>query len=167
MILALLAVAASQPVTPVRATMPAPIREWLSGSWQGEGTFERAGKPIQSQLDVISENDDESLALHERDDPPNRTTFSALMSIDSRTGGLVLLYVSNFAGGARLFRSPGLESGKLVFTIDPALQASFAAERFTFERPESGGFSLCYDASHDDGRTWRRGDCQTFRKRLS
>ena len=84
--------------------------------------------------------------------------------MDSVSGLPVMLLTSNHDSGGRLFRSAGWKNGKIVFQSGPELHASFALERFTFERESTSVFHTTYEMSFDDGKTWMVGDHQTFTK---
>jgi len=87
--------------------------------------------------------------------------------MDSMSGKPVMLLASNHGAGARLFRSQGWRDGKIVFQTGPELRASWALERFSFERKFDTVLEVTYEFSNDDGRTWQMGDRQVYTKRVS
>jgi len=149
---------------PQRPVLPSSISGYFAGHWSGSGTFVRTGKPVHSHYDFEPGLGGEDMVVHHREEAPATFAYDGLLSVDSRTGEIVLLMAANLKGGARLFKSNGWAKDKLVFQSAPQLKAWFALERFTFWREAPNRFRATYEMSVDDGLTWHVGDQQIFTK---
>ncbi len=145
-----------------KGSVSAELMNYFAGNWTGKGRFASSGKELESDLSFTPELENQALVVREKERSPNTFQFIAFWSVDSASGQPVMLLVSNHDSGARLFRSDGWHDSKIVFQSVPELHASFALERFTFERVSSTQFQGTYDMSFDNGKTWRVGDHQTF-----
>lgn len=148
----------------VRPTLPTSITAYLEGDWAGAGTFARSGLPVASTFSFRTTLDGEAMRVDHAEVAPNTFAYSGVISVDSRSGDVVLVMASNKGGGARLLRSKGWIGETLAFEAAPELQAWFARERITFERLGPDQFRATYEMSRDDGLTWRTGDVQTFER---
>jgi hypothetical protein len=145
---------------------PPDIVRYFSGNWAGKGKF-TSGQEIESDFSFVPDLENECVLVRQKEKPPNTFEFIALWSWDSTSGDLVMLLTSNHESGARVFRSRGWQDGKIVFQSSPELRASWALERFTFQRVTTMTFHTTYEMSMDDEKTWRVGDQQTFTKKSS
>lgn len=150
----------------LETSLPADILNYFSGNWSGKGKF-TSGKEIESDFSFIPDLENQCILVRHKERAPNTFQFIALWSVDSNSGELVMLLASNHAAGARVFRSNGWNGAKIVFQSAPELRASFALERFTFERESATSFRTTYEMSRDNGQTWRVGDKQVFVKKPS
>ena len=144
--------------------VPSDLISYFAGNWSGKGTFASSGKELKSEFSFVPDLENQCLVIRQKEKPPNTFQFVALWSVDSVSGLPVMLLTSNHDSGGRLFRSAGWKNGKIVFQSGPELHASFALERFTFERESTSVFHTTYEMSFDDGKTWMVGDHQTFTK---
>lgn len=152
------AVSAGQPQ---KVTVSVDALSYFNGSWSGKGKFTTGGD-LESELSFAPDPGTQSVIVRAKEKPPNTFQFVALLSMDSISGELVMLMASNHNSGARVLRSPGWQSEKIVFQSTPELRARFALERFTFERKSETVFDATYEMSRDNGKTWLVGDRQTF-----
>jgi hypothetical protein len=148
-----------------KAVLSPDIANYFNGDWAGKGKF-TTGKDIESDFSFVPDLEGQCIVVRENERPPNTFEFVALWSMDSISEDLVMLLASNHDSGARIFRSHGWQDGRIVFQSVPELRASWALERFTFERESTTTFQATYEFSRDDGKTWQVGDQQTFTKKL-
>ena len=153
--------------TQTRPTLPASISGFLEGDWAGQGQFTRSGLPVASTFSFRSVLDGEAMKVDHAEVAPNSFAYSGVMSVDSRSGDVVLVMASNKGGGGRVMRSEGWIGETLAFEAAPELHAWFARERITFERLGPDRFRASYEMSRDGGVTWRSGDVQTFERSAS
>lgn len=151
-------------VAPVRPTLPATISNWLAGDWTGEGTFTRSGEPVASTFRFRTVLDGEAMTVEHAEIAPASFAYRGVISVDSRSGDVVMVMASNKGGGGRVLRSEGWIGETLAFEATPELHAWFARERITFERQGPDRFRATYEMSRDGGVTWRSGDVQTFER---
>ncbi|HLJ91265.1 MAG TPA: hypothetical protein VKZ53_30990 [Candidatus Angelobacter sp.] len=145
------------------ASLPPDVLEYFQGSWSGKGSF-TSGKSVESKFSFVPDLEKQCISIRHKEEPPNTFEFAGLLSVDSFSGGLVLLLASNHSAGARIFRSSGWEGDKMTFQGVPELRAFYALERFTFERKSPTNFHTTYEMSPDNGKTWVVGDQQEFTK---
>ena len=145
-------------------SLPPGLISYFAGNWSGKGKFASSGKDLESDFSFVPDPETQSLLVRQKEKPPNTFRFVALWSIDSVSGQPVMLLVSNHDSGGRMFRSTGWNDGKIIFQSGPELHASFALERFTFERESTTVFHTTYEMSFDQGKNWTVGDHQTFTK---
>lgn len=144
-------------------TLPSSLPDYFAGHWRGTGRFVATGKPLESGFTITRAAAGEAVLIEHEEVPPAHFAFSALLSVDSRSGELIMMMASNNTGGARLFHAAGSwTDGQLVFTTAPELSAWFAEERMTLTRVSDGAFRYRYEMSRDHGATWRTGDEQLF-----
>lgn len=153
--------------TQTRPTLPASITAFLEGDWAGQGQFTRSGLPVASTFSFRSVLDGEAMKVDHAEAAPNTFAYSGVMSVDSRSGDVVLVMASNKGGGGRVMRSEGWIGETLAFEAAPELHAWFARERITLERQGPDRFRASYEMSRDGGVTWRSGDVQTFERSAS
>lgn len=153
--------------TQTRPTLPASITAFLEGDWAGQGQFTRSGLPVASTFSFRTVLDGEAMKVDHAEVAPNSFAYSGVISVDSRSGDVVLVMASNKGGGGRVMRSEGWIGETLAFEAAPELQAWFARERITFERLGPDRFRASYEMSRDGGETWRSGDVQTFERAAS
>jgi len=158
------AVSPGAPGSAQAGSLPSDLINYFAGNWSGKGKFASSGKNLESDFSFVPDPETKSLLVRQKEKPPNTFRFTALWSVDSVSGQPVMLLVSNHDSGGRLFRSDGWKDGKIVFQSGPELHASFALERFTFERESATAFHTTYEMSFDHGKTWTVGDHQTFTK---
>lgn len=137
---------------------------YFTGDWAGKGRF-TSGRDLESDFSFVPQLENQCVLVHQKEKPPNTFEFSALWSVDSVSGDVVMALVGNLNTGARIFRSHGWQDGKIVFRSVPELRSYWALERFTFERESATVFHSTYEFSKDDGKTWLVGDKQTFAKK--
>ena len=156
--------APSQPSVEAQARpiLDASTTSWLEGDWVGAGHFSRNGLPLASTYEFRTVHDGEAMTVRHLEHAPNTFAWSGVLSVDSRSGDMVLAFASNKGGGARVLHSEGWNGETLTFEASPELQAWFARERIIFQRLDSGRFEATYEMSRDGGATWRTGDVQTF-----
>lgn len=150
--------------TQTRPTLPASITAFLEGDWAGRGQFTRNGLPVASTFSFRTVLEGEAMKVDHAEVAPNTFAYSGVMSVDSRSGDVLLLMASNKGGGGRLMRSKGWIGETLAFEATPELHAWFARERITLERLGPDRFRATYEMSRDGGATWRSGDVQTFER---
>lgn len=155
------ATAPTSPPAPPHRPLPADVADYFSGSWSGQGQFTRTGKALASTYRFTPAYDGEALSVEHVELPPATFAWLGLMTLDGRSGDLVLMMASNHGGGGRLMRSKGWDGDTLTFEA-AELQAAFARERLTFHRLGPDTFRAAYEMSRDNGQTWRTGDEQTF-----
>lgn len=144
--------------------LPQDLVNYFAGDWSGKGKF-TSGRDLESDFNFVPQLENQCVFVHQKEKPPNTYEFSALWSVDSVSGQVVMLLAGNTDTGARIFRSHGWQDGKIVFQSVPELRSYWALERFTFERESATVFHGTYEFSQDDGKTWRVGDKQTFTKK--
>lgn len=154
--------APATPPAPPHRPLPAEVVDFFSGAWTGEGQFVRTGKPVASTYRFTSAYDREALSVEHVELPPATFAWLGLMTLDGRSGDLVLMIASNHGGGGRLMRSSTGWNGDVLVFEAAELQAAFARERLVFTRLGADSFKAAYEMSRDDGQTWRTGDEQTF-----
>jgi hypothetical protein len=152
------------PPVATHPTLPGSIVSYFAGKWDGTGTLTRTGASLASTSEMEAVDDGGALLIRHAEKPPATSNFTALMSMDSNSGDVVLLMTTNRDSGARLFRSPGWQGDSIQFTADKNLHAWFASERITFTRLTPTSYHAQYEMSRDNGQTWRTGDEQTFTK---
>ncbi len=136
---------------------------YFAGNWTGSGAFVKSGKPLASDYSFVPDVENQCLVVHQKEKPPNDFEFVALWSVNSDTGELVMLLVSNHEGGASVLRG-GWQDGKLSFETAPGGPKDLGRERFTFYRDSATAFHTMYEWSRDGGTTWAVGDRQSFKK---
>ncbi len=158
----------ASPATPAaqapKGSLPPDLVKYFAGNWTGKGAFVRSGKELASDYSFVPDLDNQCLVVHQKEHPPNDFTFVALWSVNSDTGQLVMLLVSNHEGGASMLRGSGWQDGKLVFQTVPESASDVGLERFTFMRDSATAFHTTYEYSQDGGKTWAVGDHQSFTK---
>lgn len=158
--------APASPPAPPHRPLPAAVTDFFTGAWSGQGQFTRTGAALSSTYRFMPAYDGEALSVEHVELPPASFAWLGLMTLDGRSGDLVLLMASNHGGGGRLMRSKGWDGDRLVFEA-AELQAAFAKERLTFQKLGPDSFKAAYDMSRDGGQTWRTGDEQTFTRSAS
>ncbi len=160
----LIASASSTPTAaPAKGALPPDMVAYFAGDWTGSGAFARSGKPLASDYSFVPDIENQCLVVHQKEKPPNDFEFVALWSVDSNTGELVMLLVSNHEHGASVLHSSGWQDGKLAFETAPA-DPKALIQRFTFYRDSATAFHTMYEWSLDGGKTWAVGDRQSFTK---
>lgn len=144
--------------------LPQDLVNYFAGDWSGKGRF-TSGRDLESDFSFVPQLENQCVLVHQKERPPNTFEFSALWSVDSVSGDVVMALAGNLNTGARIFRSHGWQDGKIVFQSVPELRSYWALERFTFERESAAVFHSTYEFSKDAGKTWVVGDKQTFTKK--
>lgn len=150
------------PTKPKTFSLPQELLNYFPGKWIGKGKF-RNGKELSSEYVFTTEMDNQSVLVKHKEYEPYTYQYTGLWSFDAASGDVVMLAATNRNGGARLFKSKGLENNKIVFQGAPELKGTFAFERFTFELVSASAFNAAYEWSKD-GVTWNVGDQQVFTK---
>lgn len=156
--------AAIPAAAPQRPVLPSSLSAYFEGRWSGSGTFVHTGKAVHSHYDFEPGLGGEDMIVHYSEEAPATFAYDGLVSVDSRSGQVLLLMAGNLKGGARLFNTNGWAGDKLVFQSVPQLKAWFALERFTFSREAPNRFRATYEMSFDNGLSWHVGDEQIFTK---
>jgi len=125
---------------------------YFTGDWAGKGRF-TSGRDLESDFRFVPQLENQCVLVHQKEKPANTVEFSALWSVDSVSGNVVMVLVGNLDTGTRIFRSHGWQDGKIVFKSVPELRSYWALERFTFERESATVFHSTYEFSKDDGKT--------------
>jgi hypothetical protein len=160
----LIASASSAPTAPAKGALPPDMVSYFAGNWTGSGAFAKSGKPLASDYSIVPDIENQCLVVHQKEKPPNDFEFVALWSVNSDTGQLVMLLVSNHEGGASVLHGSGWQDGKLSFETAPEDPNVLGRERFTFYRDSATAFHTMYEWSRDGGKTWNVGDHQSFTK---
>jgi hypothetical protein len=147
-----------------KGALPPDLVAYFAGTWTGAGAFAKSGKPLASEYQFVPDIENQCLIVHQKEKPPNDFEFVALWSVNSDTGQLVMLLVSNHEGGATVFHGLGWQEGKLSFETAPEDPKTPDRERFTFYRDSATAFHTTYEWTRDGGKTWAVGDRQSFRK---
>jgi hypothetical protein len=147
---------------PPHPSLPASIKAIFSGHWSGSGKLAEKGTLLESTLSFEPVADGEAILATQAEKDPNKYFTSALLSFDSKDGRPVMLLVSNYAGGARFFRSATWDSKDISFQSSPELGAPLTRERITFMIADSNHFRIKSEYSQDGGTTWGVGDEQAF-----
>ena len=137
---------------PAKPRLPQDLVSYFTGDWAGKGRF-TSGRDLESDFRFVPQPDNQCVLVHQKEKPPNTFEFSALWSVDSVSGNVVMVLVGNLDTGTRIFRSHGWQDGKIVFQGVPELRSYWALERFTFERESATVFHSTYEFSKDDGKT--------------
>jgi hypothetical protein len=147
-----------------KGSLPRDLVSYFEGNWTGKGAFVRSGKELASDYSFVPDIENQCLVVHQKEKPPYDFEFVALWSVNSGTGQLVMLLVSNHKGGASVLHGSGWQDGKLVFQTVSEGPADLALQRFTFQRDSATAFQTMYEYSQDGGKTWAVGDRQSFTK---
>jgi hypothetical protein len=147
-----------------KGSLPADMVSYFAGTWTGKGAFARSGKELASDYRFVPDIENQCLVVHQKEKPPNDFEFVALWSVNSDSGQLVMLLVSNHEAGASVLHGSGWQDGKLVFQTVPKSPSDLGLERFTFQRDSATAFHTMYEYSQDGGKTWAVGDRQSFTK---
>lgn len=161
-------IALVSPTTAAAATakgaLPPDMVAYFAGNWTGSGAFAKSGKPLASDYSFAPDIENQCLVVHQKEKLPNDFEFVALWSVNSNTGELVMLLVSNHESGASVLHGSGWQAGRLSFETAPEDPKISARERFTFYRDSATAFHTMYEWSGDGGKTWAVGDRQSFTK---
>jgi hypothetical protein len=162
----LIALASSTPAAAASAkgALPPDLVAYFSGNWTGSGAFVKSGKPLASDYSFVPDIENQCLVVHQKEKPPYDFEFVALWSVNSDSGQVVMLLVSNHGSGARVFHGSAWQEGRLSFETAPEDPKVPGRERFTFERDSTTAFHTMYEYSQDGGKTWAVGDRQSFTK---
>lgn len=87
----------------------------LDGHWRCEGRLVRSGKPIASQLAIATDRASGVLLVHHDDTAPMAYHDVEVWSADPDGHGLHAA-VSDSFNGLRVFRSPLMQDGAIVFS---------------------------------------------------
>jgi hypothetical protein len=162
--LIVLASSTPTPAAPAKGALPPDLVAYFAGNWSGSGAFVRSGKPLASTYSFVPDIENQCLVVHQKEKSPNDYEFVALWSVNSDSGQLVMLLVSNHQGGASVLHGSGWQEGKLSFETAPEDPKILGRERFTFQRDSATAFHTMYEYSQDGGKTWAVGDRQSFTK---
>jgi hypothetical protein len=149
-------------IKPKTFSLPQEMLTYFPGKWIGKGKF-RNGKELGSEYIFTTEMDNQTVIVKHKEYEPYTYQYTGLWSFDASTGDIVMLAATNRNGGARLFKSKGLDNNKIIFQGVAELKGTFAFEKFTFELVSATTFNATYEWSKD-GLTWNIGDQQVFTK---
>jgi hypothetical protein len=126
------------------------------GQWNCEGEFPATKKPISSRISATASLDGSWVLVRWDDNAPNQFHALEMWGYDKDAKQFSNFIFDNFGGG-RLFRSPGWESEKLIWTGDALVSPPNLNQRFVIERKSPNSFVISWQM-HKPGADWVIGD---------